>query len=84
MIKTVGFLSGSGSSGLPVAASAGLDLIISGEAKHEVYHASQELRMNALFCGHYQTETFGVRSLKDVLERQFKVETLFLEDDSGV
>ncbi len=84
LVKSVGFLSGSGSSGLPLAAAAGLDLIISGEFKHEVYHATQELGINALFCGHYQTETFGVRSLGEEIERQFGLETLFIDDDSGI
>lgn len=83
-IRSVGFLSGSGSSGIPAAAAAGIDLLISGEAKHEAYHACRELRMNALFCGHYQTETFGVRALMGVIASRFGVQTEFIDHDSGI
>lgn len=82
-IRTVGFLSGSGSSGIPAAAAAGLDLIISGEAKHESYHTCRELGINALFCGHYQTETFGVRALMSLVATKFGVQTEFIDHDSG-
>jgi dinuclear metal center YbgI/SA1388 family protein len=82
-IRTVGFLSGSGSSGIPAAAAAGLDLIISGEAKHESYHSCKELGINALFCGHYHTETFGVRALMNLVATQFGVQTEFVDHDSG-
>jgi dinuclear metal center YbgI/SA1388 family protein len=84
MVSTVGFLSGSGSSGLEAVVGAGMDLLISGEAKHGVYHASKELRANAIFCGHYQTETFGVKALGQDLRRVFGIEPIFIDEDSGV
>ena len=83
-IKSVAFVSGSGSMALAPAAESQIDLLISGEPKHEVYHSAKELRMNAIFCGHYRTETFGVRSLQQHLEKEFNVGTVFIDEDSGI
>ncbi len=84
LIKRVGFVSGSGSSCLVEAASLQLDLLISGEAKYDAYHATRELKINALFAGHYRTETLDVRELASRLEKHFNVSTVFIEHDTGI
>lgn len=84
VISSIGFVSGSGSLALAQAKEAGLDLLVSGESKHEAYHSAQELQMNALFCGHYRTETFGVAALQRRLEKEFNLSTLFVEEDTGI
>jgi dinuclear metal center YbgI/SA1388 family protein len=84
VVSSIGFVSGSGSLALGHAKDAGLDLLISGESKHEAYHSAQELGLNALFCGHYRTETFGVAALQRRLEKEFNLSTLFIDEDSGI
>jgi len=84
LISSIGFVSGSGSLALGTVAAEHLDLLISGEAKHEAYHLARELKVNALFCGHYRTETFGVAALQRRLEKEFNLSTLFVEHDSGI
>lgn len=83
-ISSVGIVTGSGAFGVRQAAEAGLDLYVSGEPKHEVYHATKELGINAIFAGHYATETFGVRALARKLEKDFDLSTVFIDETSGI
>lgn len=83
-IKSVGIVTGSGSTFITEAARRGVDLFISGEPKQEAYHLSKELSLSSLFIGHYASETFGVRALKRVLEEQFGVETIWISEPTGI
>ncbi|NDC37219.1 MAG: Nif3-like dinuclear metal center hexameric protein [Proteobacteria bacterium] len=83
-IRSVGIVSGSGSSRIEEAAARGVDLFISGEPKHAVYHQCKELGMNALFAGHYATETLGVRALGDLLRTIFGVQVIFIDEPTGI
>jgi dinuclear metal center YbgI/SA1388 family protein len=72
--------SGGGSIGLLHSSKrAGADLLITGEATHPIYHAAKELGINLVLAGHYATETWGVKSLMPLLEREFGVETRFVD-----
>lgn len=83
-IHQVGIISGGGSFALAAAARERFDLFISGEPKQAAYHEAHELGINALFAGHYATETFGVRALAARLQRDFEVETLFIDEPTGI
>ena len=83
-IVTVGVVTGSGSSAITLCAEAGIDLLISGEPKHEAYHLAREARQSALFAGHYATETFGVAALAKRLEKDFDLQTIFIDESSGI
>lgn len=83
-VRSVGIVTGSGAFGVKAAAEAGLDLYISGEPKHEVYHLAKEIQVSAIFAGHYATETFGVRALARRLEKDFDLETVFIDETSGI
>ncbi len=83
-ISTVAIVTGSGSSTLGECASLGIDVLISGEPKQEVYHRAKELECSAIFAGHYATETFGVRALERVLAEQFRVETEWIDEPTGI
>lgn len=83
-IQTVGVATGSGSFAMPRCAELGLDLLISGESKHEVFHLAQELGINSLFLGHYATETFGVLALKGRIEQEFGIRGVFIDIPSGI
>lgn len=83
-VQTVGIVTGSGSSAVSAAAQAGLDCYVSGEPKHEVYHLAKELKLSAVFAGHYATETFGVRALAKRLEKDFDLQSVFVDETSGI
>jgi dinuclear metal center YbgI/SA1388 family protein len=83
-ISSIGVVTGSGTFAITEAHTLGLDLFMSGEPKHEVYHLAKELGMSAIFAGHYATETFGLRALSRVIEEQFSVTTHFIAEPSGI
>lgn len=83
-IQRVGIVTGSGSFALQSAAEDGLDLLLSGEAKQEAYHLAKELKINAIFAGHYATETFGVSALARRLQKDFDVKTIFIDEPTGI
>ena len=83
-ILRVGIVSGSAASAIFPAAEEGLDLLITGEARHETYHAAKELKMNVIFAGHYATETLGVLALKMQLEKDFSIGTVFIDEPTGI
>jgi putative NIF3 family GTP cyclohydrolase 1 type 2 len=40
---------------------------VTGEGKQKAYHEAREAGIHVVLAGHYATETFGVRSLQDLL-----------------
>jgi putative NIF3 family GTP cyclohydrolase 1 type 2 len=54
-------------------------VFISGEAKLSAYIAAQEYGLNAIFAGHYATESFGVRALARVFKRRFRLDAEFVD-----
>jgi len=83
-IHTVGVVTGSGSFAIQACLDAGLDLLVTGEPKQEAYHAAKEEELNVLFAGHYATETFGVKALAEVLASHFKLNTVFINEETGI
>ncbi|MER3444731.1 MAG: Nif3-like dinuclear metal center hexameric protein, partial [Meiothermus sp.] len=60
-VTRVAVVSGSASDYVAEAKAAGAELLITGEPKHQNFHPTFELGMNAIYAGHYDTETFGVK-----------------------
>jgi dinuclear metal center YbgI/SA1388 family protein len=83
-IRSVGIVSGGASQDALQAIAEGLDLFISGEPSHTVYHACLEAGINALFGGHYLTEVWGVKSVGEWLAREHGLETCFLDIPTGL
>ena len=83
-VGLVGIVTGAGASTLPVAAAEGLDALITGEAQHHHAIDAAELGVSVLLGGHYATETWGVRALKDLLVERFAVEGRFVDAPTGM
>jgi dinuclear metal center YbgI/SA1388 family protein len=83
-IKSVGIVTGSGSSAIGASAEAGFDLLISGESKQKAYHLAKEHQTNVIFAGHYATETFGVKALLRHLAQRFQISTVFVHEPTGI
>jgi len=77
-------VSGSAAGTIVEAAEAGLDTFLTGEPKHDHFHDPFERGVNALYAGHYMTETVGVKLLADVLREQFGLATEFVLLPTGL
>lgn len=83
-VKRVAALTGSGGDYVGEAAAAGADVFLSGEPKHRSHHDAREHGINAVFAGHYHTETFGVRELRQLVDTEFGVETVYIKAPTKV
>ncbi len=83
-IRSAAVVSGGAPHELFEAVEEGLDLYVTGEPSHSIYHAAQEAEINFLAAGHYATEVWGVRAVAEKLARETGVETVFLEVPTGL
>jgi dinuclear metal center YbgI/SA1388 family protein len=79
-VASLGIVSGGAAWDLVTAADQGLDAFLTGEPRHEVFHEAFERGVNALFGGHYMTETVGVNLLAGKIrdEHELPVEFIYL------
>jgi dinuclear metal center YbgI/SA1388 family protein len=71
--RTVAFCSGSGNGAVRELAPAGVDTLVTGELREEWFNYAQEHRLNLFLCGHYATETHGVKALAAELAKKFRL-----------
>ncbi len=83
-VERVGIVSGGAAWTVVEAAREGLELFITGEPKHEVFHETFERGMNTIYAGHYDTEVFGVKALAQKLQETFGLEWVFLDHPTGL
>jgi dinuclear metal center YbgI/SA1388 family protein len=79
LVRSVGILSGGGASSFGEAIALGLDAFLTGEPAEPAMADARESGVHFIAAGHYATETFGVRRLGELLEREFGVEHRFME-----
>jgi dinuclear metal center YbgI/SA1388 family protein len=78
-LRRVGVVSGGGGSSLGDAIGLGLDALLTGEPEEPAMADARESGVAFLACGHYATETFGVRRLGELLAERFGVDHTFVE-----
>jgi dinuclear metal center YbgI/SA1388 family protein len=83
-VSTLGIISGAAAREVVTAADEGLDAFLTGEPKHETFYDAFESKINALFAGHYMTETVGVSLLAEKLESEFGLATEFILLPTGL
>lgn len=83
-IKTVALISGGAGEDVDQAYRAGADAYITGEVGHENFHVIEELGMNVIAGGHYQTETVGVNLVKAKLAKEKHIQTVFIDFPTGL
>lgn len=83
-ISTVGIVSGGAADEAYQAMEEQLDLFITGEADHTIYHHCLEGRINVIFGGHYLTETSGVTQMAERLQRETDLQTCFFDIPTGL
>jgi dinuclear metal center YbgI/SA1388 family protein len=62
----------------------GLDLYITGEPSHSIYHEVMEARLNVVAAGHYATEVHGVKAVAERVHGELGLETVFIEYPTGL
>ena len=83
-VNRVAVSSGQASVGMvDQAVSAGAQVMITGEAGHPIYHAALQAGLSIMLAGHYQTEIWGVKALMPELEKEFQVQTRFVDIPTG-
>jgi dinuclear metal center YbgI/SA1388 family protein len=83
-VQTLAVCSGAGAMLLPEALAARIDCFITGEPRHSFFHYCKENRMNAIYGGHYATETFGVIALAEHVQETFHLPYEFIDAPSGM
>jgi putative NIF3 family GTP cyclohydrolase 1 type 2 len=79
VVHSVGVVSGAAHSSLMDAIALGLDAFITGEPAEHTIADAREGGVHFLACGHYATETFGVRRLGALLEERFAIAHEFVD-----
>lgn len=82
--KNVLVVSGSAADSLYEFQSEKFDTLITGESKQFAYHFCKENNLNAIFAGHYATETFGVTAVAKHLADKFNLEWTFIDEPTGI
>jgi len=76
--KRIAILSGSGRSALDHLKAEGCDTLITGELREEHFNEAHEQGWNLYPCGHYATETWGVKALAAAVAAEFGVKWEFI------
>jgi len=83
-VESVAIVSGAGSGYLADAIAAGHDAFLTGEPSERDMAVAREGAIHYVAAGHYATETFGVRRLGELLQREHGVEHVFLDDPNPI
>jgi dinuclear metal center YbgI/SA1388 family protein len=83
-VRTVGIVSGGAPLDVEQAVAERLDAFVTGESAHQVYHFCLEERINAVFAGHYRTESYGVKALAARLAKDTGLATTWLDVPTGL
>ncbi len=77
-VEKIFVLSGGGSE-LLEELEGKVDTFVTGEVKEQTRDIARETNTNFIDAGHYATETFGVKNLGRLLEKELGLETIFVD-----
>lgn len=83
-VRTAAVVSGGAPFELLEAIREGVDLFVTGEPSHSIYHSALESRTSFLAAGHYATEVHGVRAVAERLALETGLETRFIDSPTGL
>jgi len=78
-VRTVGVVSGGASDMIDQATDLGVDAYLTGEPSLQGYNLAEHLSQNAVFAGHYATETFGVKALARLIAQRLHLHAEFVD-----
>jgi dinuclear metal center YbgI/SA1388 family protein len=77
-------ISGGASGEVRQAIDEGVDLYVTGEASHTVYHEALEGKINMVAGGHYSTEVWGLRKIMEECAARLAIDTEFIDVPTGL
>ncbi|MDR1388606.1 MAG: Nif3-like dinuclear metal center hexameric protein [Treponema sp.] len=77
-------VSGGGAGEALQALDAEVDLFVTGEMSHTVYHPVLEGGLNMISFGHYESETVGVTRVMETCKTQLAIDTEFIDVPTGL
>ena len=82
--RTCAVVSGGAADEAFQAIDEGLDMFVSGECSHTVYHYAMEGRLNVIAGGHYSTEVWGVRRIMEECVNHLQIDSEFIDVPTGL
>lgn len=76
--RKIGICSGGAGEFAAEAKELGCDLYITGEASWGDVIAAENIGMEMICAGHYETETFGMKALMKAMKKALKISTVFV------
>jgi len=83
-IETAAIISGGGAEEILQALEEEVDLYITGESSHGYYHHALEGKLNYIAGGHYSTEVWGVRAMREAAANRLNLDTEFIDIPTGL
>jgi dinuclear metal center YbgI/SA1388 family protein len=83
-IASAAVISGGATHEIAQAVDAGVDLYLTGEASHVMYHQALEGKINIIAGGHYNTEIVGVKLLAEKCFADTGIQTEFIDAPTGL
>ena len=81
---TVAIASGGGADCAREALDEGVDLFITGESSHQVYHYCLEGKLNMIAAGHYCSEVWGLQAVMRHCRKELGIEAEFVDIPTGL
>ncbi|MCK4798404.1 MAG: Nif3-like dinuclear metal center hexameric protein, partial [Spirochaetes bacterium] len=79
MIRKVAIISGGSSPYYNQACEMGADVFITGDIRENIVREAEEIEINIINVGHYNTEKLGIQNLGKLIEKKFGVEVEFVD-----
>ena len=77
-------ITGGGEHDVADAIDEDVDLYITGDAAHVVYHTCLENKINMISAGHYRTEVYGVQNVAKKVSDDLGLKALFIDVPTGL
>ena len=82
--SSAAIISGGATHEIAQAVDAGVDVYLTGEVSHVMYHQALEGNINLIAGGHYNTEIWGVKLLAEKCTADTGIETEFIDGPTGL
>jgi dinuclear metal center YbgI/SA1388 family protein len=82
--KSAAIISGGAPYNADEAIEEGVDLFITGESSHGVYHSCMEGKINMISGGHYNTEVWGLQAVMRHLSAELGIDAEFIDVPTGL